>query len=106
MNTSEDLSNDIDTYLPKLNKSQLISVLTLLVFSNNGKPDVISNKCKLMRWIQKGYEEIMRDEERDSEGKGKYLQDLFNFITSFTDRNGEYRKDPERHDQEGKTLQQ
>lgn len=42
-----------------------------------------------MRWIQKSYEEIMIDEER----KGKYLHDLFNFVTSFTDRNGEHRKD-------------
>ena len=31
-----------------------------------------------MRLIQKGYEEIMRDEERDSVGKDKYLQDVRN----------------------------
>ena len=31
-----------------------------------------------MRLIQKGYEEIMRDEERDSVAKDKYLQDVRN----------------------------
>ena len=58
-----------------------------------------------MRWIQKGYEDIMGDEERSLEGKNKYLQDLLNFITSFTDSNGEYHKDVEHHDQE-EILQQ
>ena len=67
----ENLSNDIDTHLPKLNKSQLISILTLFGINTEGKPNVICNKRKLMRWIQKGYEDIMGDEERDLEAKVK-----------------------------------
>ena len=51
----EALSNGIDTHLPKLNKNQLISVLTQLGINTEGKPDAIYNKRKLMRWIQKGY---------------------------------------------------
>ena len=48
MEALENLSNDIDTYLPKLNKSQLISALTQLGINNEGKPDVMCNKRKLM----------------------------------------------------------
>ena len=58
-----------------------------------------------MRWIQKGYEDIIGDEKRDLEAKVKHLQDLLNFIMSFTDSNGEHPKDVEQHDQE-ETLQQ
>ena len=52
---------NIDTYLPKLNKNQLISVLTQLSINTEGKPDVICNKRKPVQWIQKGYEDIMRE---------------------------------------------
>ena len=58
-----------------------------------------------MRWIQKGYEDIMGDEKRDLEEKVKHLQNLLNFIISFTDSNGEHHKDVEHNDQ-GETLQQ
>ena len=98
-------SNDINTYLPKLNKNQLILVLTQLGINTEGKPDVICNKRNLMRWIQKGYED-MGDKERDLEGKFKQLQDLFTLITSFTDSNGEHHKDVEQHDQGGTPQQQ
>ena len=76
----ENLSNNIDTHLPKLNKSQLISILTLFGISTEGKPNVICNKRKLMRWIQKGYEDIMRGEERDLEAKVKHLHYYLLFI--------------------------
>ena len=105
MEALENLPNDIDIYLPKLNKNQLISVLTQLAINTEGKPDVICNKRKLIRWIQKGYEDIMGDEERDLEVKVKHLLDLLNFIISFTDSNGEHHKDVEQNDQ-GETLQQ
>ena len=78
MKALENSSNDIDTYLPKLNKNQLISVLTQLAINTEGKPDVICNKRKVMRWIQKSYENIMGEEKRDLEGKVKRLQDLLN----------------------------
>lgn len=42
-----------------------------------------------MRWIQKGYENIMGDEERDIEGKVKHSQDLLKFTICFIDRNGD-----------------
>ena len=58
-----------------------------------------------MRWIQKGYEDIMVVEKRDLEEKVKHLQNLLNFIISFTDSNGEHHKDVEHNDQ-GETLQQ
>ena len=54
-----------------------------------GKANVISNKYKLMRWIQKGYENIMGGEERDLDGKVKHSQDLLKFTICFTDRNGD-----------------
>ena len=105
MEAFENLSNEIDTCLPRLNKSHLISVLTQLGISTEGKPDVIFNKRKLMRGIQKGYKDIMGDEGRDLEGKVKHLQDLLTFAISITDSNGEHHKDVEYHDQ-GETLQQ
>ena len=69
MKALESLSNNIDIHLPKLNKSQLISVLTQLGINT----DVICNVRKLMRWIQKGYEEIMGVEERNLEAIVKHL---------------------------------
>ena len=104
METLEYLSNNIDRYLPKLKKNQLISAFTQLSITTEGKPDEICNKCKLMRWIQKDYEDIMGDEERYLEGKVKHLQDLLNFIISFTDSDGEHHKYVEQNNQ-GETLQ-
>ena len=99
----EILSNNVDRYLPKLNKSQLISVLTQLGINTESKPDVIRNNQKVIWWIQKGYEDIMEDEERDLEAKVKHLQDLLNFIIAFTDNNGKHQKDVEQHE-EGKHV--
>ena len=65
METLENLSNDINTYLPKPKKSQLILVLTQLHINNDGNPDAVSNKLITLRWIQKGHEGIMGDKERD-----------------------------------------
>ena len=59
MKALKNWSNDIDTYLPKLNKNQLISVLTQLGTNNEEKPDGIRSKRKLRRWIQKDYEDNM-----------------------------------------------
>ena len=69
MEALENLSKDIDTHLPKLNKNEIISVLTQLFINTERKPDAICNKRKLIRWIQKDYEDVMGDEERDLEGK-------------------------------------
>ena len=69
MEALENLSKDIDTYLPKLNKNEIISVLTQLFINTERKPDAICIKRKLIRWIQKGYKDVMGDEERDLEGK-------------------------------------
>ena len=43
------------------------------------------------------YEDIMGDEERDLKTNVKRLQDLLNFIMSFTSSNGEHQKDLEQH---------
>ena len=103
MEALENLSNDIDTYLPKLNKSQSILVLTQLGINTEGQSDVICNKRKLIRWIQNNYEDIMGDEERDLDAEVKHLQNLLNL---FTDSIGEHHKNVvEQHDQ-GDTLQQ
>ena len=59
MEVLETLLKNIETYLPKLNKNQLILVLMQCGINTEGKPDVICNKCKLMRWIQKDYEDII-----------------------------------------------
>ena len=56
MEVLETLLNDIEIYLPKL---KLILVLMQLGINTEEKPDVICNKCKLMRWIQKDYEDII-----------------------------------------------
>ena len=61
MDALENLSNDVNTYLSKINKNQLISVLKQLGINTGRQPDVICNKCKLMEWLQKGYEDIMGD---------------------------------------------
>ena len=47
----------------------------------------------------------MGDEKKDLEAIVKHLQDLLNFIISFTDSNGEHQKDVEQHDL-GETRQQ
>ena len=90
MEALKNWSNDIDTYLPKLNKNQLISVLTQLGSNNEGKPDGICNKRKLRRWVQKGYKDTMWGER--FRGENKLLQDLLNFTIPFTNSNGEHHK--------------
>ena len=52
-----------------------MSILMEFAINTEGKPDVISNKRKLMRWIGKCYEDITGDEEgfEDSKGKVKYI---------------------------------
>ena len=68
MEALENLSKDIDTYLPKLNKNEIISVLTQLFINTERKPDAIC-LLQIIRCIQKGYEDVIGDEERDLEGK-------------------------------------
>ena len=68
MEALENLSKDIDTYLPKLNKNEIISVLTQLFINTERKPDAIC-LLQIIRWIQKGYEDVIGDEERYLEGK-------------------------------------
>lgn len=58
-----------------------------------------------MQWVQKFYEDIMRGEKRGSKHKMRPLQVLLNFITSFTENNGEHHMDTDQHDQE-ETLQE
>ena len=53
-----------------------------LDINTEGQPDVKQTQANAM--VQKGYENIMRNEEN------RTGQDLLNFIISFTDSNGEH----------------
>ena len=69
----------IDSCLQKLRTAEL-TILTLaqLGINNEGKQD-ISNKRKLIRWIQKPYEDLMEDVDKESEQWKTTLQDLLFF---------------------------
>ena len=64
MEALENVSTDINTWLSKFNKNQLISVLTQFNINTEGKPDVKQTHTNA---IKKGYEDIMGNEERDLE---------------------------------------
>ena len=69
----------IDSCLQKLRTAELtILTLTQLGINNEGKQD-ISNKRKLIRWIQKPYEDLMEDVDKESEQWKTTLQDLLFF---------------------------
>ena len=53
MGDLEKLSFKIDSCLPRLGTAELILTLTQLGINTEGKPDIISSKRKLIRWIQK-----------------------------------------------------
>ena len=51
------------------------------------KPDIVSNKRKLIRWIQKAYEDLMEDVGIRNLRSGKQLQDLLFFVEKFEGHN-------------------
>ena len=61
MKDLEDISLKIDSYLPKPETAELVLTLAQLGLNTEGKPDIASNKRKLIRWMQKENEDIMED---------------------------------------------
>ena len=61
MKDLENISLKIDSYLPKPENPELVLTLAQLGLNTEGKPDIVSNKRKLIRWMQKENEDIMED---------------------------------------------
>ena len=79
MEDLETLSLKIDSCLPKLGTAELILMLTQFGINTEGKPDILSNKRKLIRWIQKAYEDLMEDVDKEPEELKTILQNLVFF---------------------------
>ena len=87
MEDLEKLSFKIDSCLPKLGTAELILALTQLGINTEGKPDIVSNKRKLIRWIEKAYEDLMEDVDKEPEERKATLQDLLLFVEKFEGHN-------------------
>ena len=61
MKDLENISLKINSYLPKPETAELALTLAQLGLNTEGKPDIVSNKRKLIRWMQKENEDIMED---------------------------------------------
>ena len=61
------LSLKIDSYFPKLGTAELILTLAQFGINIEGKPEIVSNKRKLIRWIHKANEDIMEDVGKELE---------------------------------------
>ena len=57
----------IRSCLPKFGTAELILTLTQLGINTEGKSGIVSNKRKLIRWIQKAYEDLMGDVDKEPE---------------------------------------
>ena len=57
----------IGSCLLKFGTAELILTLTQLGIKTEGKPDIVSNKRKLIKWIQKAYEDLMEDVDKEPE---------------------------------------
>ena len=69
--------------MPKLGTAELILTLMQLGINTEGKPDIISSKRKLIRWIQKAYKGLMEDVDKQPEGRKTALQDLLFLVEKF-----------------------
>ena len=87
MEDLENLSLKIDSCLPKLGTAELILTLTQLGINTEVNPDIVSNKRKLIRWIQKAYEDLMEDVDKEPEEWKTTLQDLLFFVEKFEGHN-------------------
>ena len=79
MEDLEKLSLKIDSCLPKLGTVELILTLTQLGINTKGKRGIVLNKRKLIRWIQKAYEDLMEDMDKEPEERKATLQGLMFF---------------------------
>ena len=87
MEDLENLELKIDSCLPKLGTAKLILTLTQLGINTEGKPSIASNKIKLIRWIQKAYEDIMGGADKEPEEWKTALHDLLFFVKMCEDNN-------------------
>ena len=71
--------------MPKHGTAELILTLTQLGINTEGKPEIISSKKKVIRWIQKAYEDLMEVVDKQPEEWKTALQDLF-FVEKFEGR--------------------
>ena len=72
----EKLSLKIDSCLPKLWTTELLRFLTQLGINTEEKPDIVSNKKKLIRLTQKAYKDIMDGVDKEPEERKTTLQDF------------------------------
>ena len=73
--------------MPKLWTTELLRLLTQLGINTEEKPDIVSNKKKLIRLIQKAYKDIMDDVDKELEEQKTTLQDLRFFVKKFEGNN-------------------
>ena len=83
MKDLEKLSLKIDSCFPKLGTAEFILTLAQLGINTEGKPDIISSKRKLIRWIQKAYEHLMEDVDKQPEERKTAFQNLPVFVENF-----------------------
>ena len=69
--------------MPKFGTAELILTLTQLGIKTEGKPDIVLNKRKLIKWIQKAYEDLMEDLDKEPEERKTSLQDFLFFVERF-----------------------
>ena len=73
--------------MPKLWTTELLRLLTQLGINTEEKPDIVSNKKKLIRLIQKAYEDVMDGVDKEPEERKTTLQDLRFFVKNFEGNN-------------------
>ena len=83
MEDLEKLSLKIDSCLPKLGIAELILMLTQLGIDIEWKPGILSNKRKLIRWLQNSYDDLIEDADKGPEKRKATLQDLLFFVEKF-----------------------
>ena len=83
MEDLEKLSLKIDSCLPKLGTAELILTLTQLGINIEGKPGILSNKRKLIIWLQNSYDDLIGDTDNGPEKRKATLQGLLFFVEKF-----------------------
>ena len=87
MEDLQKLSLQNNSCFPKFETAEFILTLTQLGINTKGKPDIVSNKRKLIRWIQKAYKDITGDVDKEPEKRKTTLQDSLLFVEKFEGTN-------------------
>ena len=95
----------IDSCLPKLGAAELILMLTQLGINTEGKPDILSNNRKLIRWIQNSYDDLMEDADKEPEERKATLQDFLFFMEKFEGHDNGEGHDTNSREQQENTAQ-